>query len=174
MMLDMKGWITSLGLMLLCACAPNIVVDYDKTKDFSKYRTYAWGKGTPAKNPNVGRQIVEAIDDQIGRKGLTKTDDEPDLVVAYHASTHEETDENPGSLRSGYGPAYGSLESVSSGDTPMRVKVGTIVVDLYDTKDKRNVWHATASGIVGDDPEKTAMEIRNGAARMFEKFPPAK
>ncbi|HJT22589.1 MAG TPA: DUF4136 domain-containing protein [Nitrospira sp.] len=160
-----------LSVLMLCACAPNITVDYDKNVDFSKYRTYAWGKGTPAKNPNLDRQIIEAVDDQLARKGFTKTDGDPDLVVAYHAATHEEIDENPGSPRSGYGPAYGSLESISSGDTPMRVRVGTIAIDLYDTKDKRNVWHATGSDIVEDTPEKTAMEIRKGAAKMFEKFP---
>ena len=169
-----KRWIARLSLMLLCACAPNVFVDYDKSTDFSQYRTYGWGQGTPAKNPDLGRQIVDAIDEQLTRKGFTKADGDPDLVVTYHAATHEEIDYTEASYASGYGPAYGAAESTSAASTPMRVKVGTVVVDMYDTKNKRNVWHAVGSDLVGDDPGKVSVEIQKGAAKMFEKFPPAR
>lgn len=161
-----------LGLLLLCACAPNIAVDYDKNTDFSSYHTYGWGKGTPAKTPGLDRQIVEAIDDQMARKGLTKTAGDPDLLVTYHAATHEEIDYNESSYSSGAGPGYGSPISSSAADAPMRVNVGTIVVDMYDTTAKRTVWHGVGSDLVMDDPAKTSMEIQKGAAKMFEKFPP--
>ncbi len=170
--MNLHRWIAGLSLTLLCACGPNVVVSYDKTADFSRYHTYAWGKGTPAKNPNVDTLIVEGIDEQMTRKGFTKTDGEPDLVVTYHAATHEEVDYTEGSYGSGYGPAYGSLQTASSSDVPMRVRVGEIVVDMYDAKAKRNVWHGVGSDLVMDDPAKTSAEIRNGAAKMFEKFPP--
>ena len=54
----------------------------------------------------------------------------------------------------------------------MKVKVGTVVVDMYDSKEKRKVWHGVGSDLVMDDPAKTSAEIRNGAVKMFEKFPP--
>ena len=167
-----KRCLAWLSLLLLCACSPNIAVDYDKSTDFSLYHTYGWGKGTPAKNPDLDRQIVAAIDEQIGRKGFTKTEGDPDLVVTYHAATHEELDYNEASYSSGYGPAYGSPISASSADTPMRVRVGTVIVDMYDTAKKRKVWHGVGSNLVGDDPAKTSVEIRKGAIKMFEDFPP--
>ena len=160
-----------LSLVLLCGCAPNIAVDYDKSADFSRYRTYGWGKGTPAKTPGLDPQIVNAIDGQLARKGLTKTDGDPDLMVTYHAATHEEIDYNEAAYGSGYGPAYGSPISVSS-DEPVIVKVGTVVVDMYDTKNKRNVWHGVGSDLVRDDPGKVSERIQRGAAKMFENFPP--
>jgi uncharacterized protein DUF4136 len=161
-------WIAALGLMLLCACASNIVVDYDKNTDFSRYRTYGWGQGMPARNPNLDRQIMGAIDEQMGRKGFTKTEGDPDLVVTYHAATHEEIDYNEAS----YGSGYGSSISPSAAEVPMKVNVGTVVVDMYDPKAKRKVWHGVGSDLVMDDPTKTSAEIRNGAVKMFEKFPP--
>lgn len=167
-----KRWLACLSLMLLCACAPSVAVDYDKSADFSRYRTYGWGKGTPAKNPALDRQIVESIDQNLTQKGFTKTDADPDLVVAYHAATHEEIDYDQSSYTTGSGPAYGSPESSSAASTPMRVKVGTIVVDMYDAKKKRNVWHGVGSDLVMDDPAKTSAEIQRGAVKMFEKFPP--
>jgi len=127
-------WIAALGLMLLCACASNIVVDYDKNTDFSRYRTYGWGQGMPAKNPNLDRQIMGAIDEQMARKGFTKTEGDPDLVVTYHAATHEEIDYNEAS----YGSGYGSSISPSAAEVPMKVNVGTVVVDMYDPKAKRD------------------------------------
>jgi hypothetical protein len=165
-------WIAWLSLMLMCACSPNIAVDYDKSADFSRYRTYGWGKGTPSKNPELDRQIMEAIDEQIGHKGFKKTDGDPDLVVTYHAATHEELDYNEASYSSGSGPAYGAPINSSNTDAPMRVRVGTIVVDMYDTTRKRNVWHGVGTDLVGDDPAKISDEIRKGATKMFENFPP--
>jgi hypothetical protein len=52
------------------------------------------------------------------------------------------------------------------------VKVGTVVVDMYDTKHKRNVWHGVGSDLVRDDPGKVSERIQRGAAKMFENFPP--
>ena len=167
-----KRWVALLSLSLLWACASNVVVNYDKSADFSGYHTYGWGKGTPAKNPDLDRQIVESIDEQLAHKGLTKTDGDSDLLVTYHAATHEEIDYNESTYGSGGGPAYGSPISASTADVPMKVRVGEIVVDLYDTKQKRNVWHGVGSDLVMDDPAKTSAEIRKGAVRMFEKFPP--
>jgi hypothetical protein len=166
-------WIACLSLALLCACAPNIVVDYDRSADFSRYHTYGWGKGTPAKNPDLDRQIVKAVEEQMATKGFTKTPDDPDLVITYHAATHEQIDYNEASYGSGYGPAYGSPISTSSADTPMIVRVGTVVVDMYDAKAKRKVWHGVGSDLMSEDPAKTSVEIRKGAAKMFEKFPPS-
>ena len=163
------AWLT---LMLLCACASNVAVDYDKSTDFSRYHTYGWGIGTPAKRPGVDQLIVNTIDEQMAQKGFRKTDADPDLVVVYHAATHEEIDYAEGSTLSATGPKYGSTISPSSLDTPMIVKVGTVVVDMYDAKQKRNVWHGVGSDLVMDDPSKTSVEIKKGAAKLFEKFPP--
>ena len=164
-------WFARLGLMLLCACAPNVAVDYDKSTDFSQYHTYGWGRGVPAKNPETDRQIVEAIDGQLARKGFTKTESDPDLVITYHAATHEEVDYHEGGGFAGSGPKYGSTISPEALDTPMRVQIGTIIVDMYDMKMKRNVWHAVGSDVMMADPAKTAAEIQKGAVKMFEKFP---
>jgi hypothetical protein len=158
-------------LLLLWACAPNVTVDYDKGTDFSRYHTYRWGQGVPAKNPETDRQIVEGIEDLLARKGFTKTDTDPDLIVTYHAATHEEIDYNEGSY-AGTGPRYGSTISPSALDTPMRVQVGTVIVDMYDAKHNRKIWHGVGSDVMMDDPAKRSAEIRKGAAKMFANFPP--
>jgi hypothetical protein len=128
----------------------------------------------PAKNPETDRQIVQVIDDQLARKGLTKTEADPDLIVTYHAATHEEVDYTEGGGYAGSGPKYGSTISPSAADIPMRVQVGTIVVDMFDSKQKRRVWHGVGSDVMMNDAAKRSAEIQKGAATMFEKFPPGK
>jgi Domain of unknown function (DUF4136) len=167
-----KQCLAWLALSLLSACAPNVAVNYDKSTDFSQYHTYGWGTGVPAKNPETDRQIVEAIDGQLSHKGFTKTESNPDLIITYHAATHEEVDYHEGGGYAGSGPKYGSTISPEALDTPMHVQIGTIIVDMYDTKVKRNVWHAVGSDVMMDDPAKTSAEIHKGAVKMFEKFPP--
>jgi hypothetical protein len=160
--------------MLLSGCAPNVAIDYDKNTDFSRYRTYQWGTGMPARNPDTDREIVEAIDGQLARKGFSKTESDPDLVITYHAATHEEIDYMEGGGYAGSGPKYGSTISPSASDVPMRVRVGTIMVDMFDTKEKRRVWHGVGSDVMMDDAAKRSSEIQKGAVKMFEKFPPRK
>lgn len=50
--------------------------------------------------------------------------------------------------------------------------VGTLVVDLFDTRTKQAIWRGTASDTVPDDPAKGDALLRAGIAEMFEGFPP--
>jgi hypothetical protein len=43
---------------------------------------------------------------------------------------------------------------------------------MYDTKQKRNVWHGVGSDLLREDPGKVFDEIQKCAAKMFENFPP--
>ena len=64
--------------------AQNVQYDFDKDKDFSKYKTYKW---LPVKDANKADDLtakaLSAIDAELATKGLTKTDsDEADLYIA--------------------------------------------------------------------------------------------
>src|SRR5438105_8750006 len=66
-------------LSLCSAVAAKVTVDWDKQASFTGYKTYAWQKGTPAKNPLMDQRIVDAIDKQLSSlKGLQKVESEKD------------------------------------------------------------------------------------------------
>ena len=72
------------GLLMACcvaALAQDIKYNYLQGTDFSKYKTYKWVQIPNVQYPNsiLDDQIKRAIDTQLATKGLSKTEDNPDL-----------------------------------------------------------------------------------------------
>jgi hypothetical protein len=58
--------------------------DYDKTANFSAFKTYALRDGTKVGDPLVDKRIVAAIEAEMAAKGLTPAATTPDVTVVYH------------------------------------------------------------------------------------------
>src|ERR1700759_5198279 len=56
--------------------AQDVRYDYDKDKDFSRYKSYKWVsiKGADQPDELTGKRIMAAVDAELATKGLTKTD----------------------------------------------------------------------------------------------------
>src|SRR5262245_15317443 len=157
------------------ALAQNVHVDWDKSTDFSSFKTYTWVNGTPALNPLMGDRIVREIDAQLAAKGLqmVEASANPDLIVVYHAGRDTETQMN--TIDTGYyGPGwrygYGGMGSSTTYIT--KILVGQLIVDIGDVKNKKYVWRGTASATIPDKPEKGEKTITKAVTKMFQKFPP--
>ena len=166
-------------LTTFCIAYPalaRVTVDFDKTINFSKYKTYAWLKGTPAPNPLGQKRIQQAIEQKLTEKGLTKADGAPDLYVVTHASSRKEQHINVDHF--GYGGHRGRRGGYGGpGTTTVNVydiPIGTLVVDILDGGSKELVWHAVAEETLSDDPQKNAKRIEKVTKKMFKKFPPKK
>jgi Domain of unknown function (DUF4136) len=174
--------VVTLGFLLMVAgsaLAQKVTNDWDKAIDFSKYKTYAWVKGTPAKNQMNDERIVRAIEGQLAAKGLQKVESaaNPDLVVVYHAAVGEEAQFNTMDTGGwGYGPGwrYGYGGGGMSTTTVTKILVGQLVVDVGDVKEKKLIWHGTASDTVSgkDTPEKAEKLINKAVEKLFKKYPP--
>ncbi len=163
-----------LSIVAGSAMAQKVNVDWDKTANFTSYKTYAWAQGTPAKNPLMADRIVKDIEAQLAAKGLQKVEPgaNPDLVVAYHAAVTEDTQLNTmdtGAWGPGWGRGYGGGMSTTTVD---KIPVGQLVVDIGDVKNKKFLWRGTASGTLSDKPEKVEKTINKAVTKMFEKYPP--
>jgi len=178
----MKPRVIGLTLALLLvislpALAQKVTVDYDKAASFTNFKTYAWKEGTPAKNPLMQTRITEAIDKELAAKGFKKVDAEqnPDLVVLYHAAVDVETQINTvnmGGYYGWYGP-YGGVGGGGSSTTYVdKIPVGTLRVDIGDIKNKKLLWQGKAVSNLSDKPEKVEKTINKSAEKMFKKFPP--
>jgi len=68
--------IALLFVAVTSAVAQDVRYDFDKDKDFSKYKTYKWVPIKDADQPNelTAKQITAAIDAELANKGLTKTE----------------------------------------------------------------------------------------------------
>ena len=180
---------SAVGIFLVLAltgCLSKVYIDYDQTADFSKYRTFAWGKGTPTKNPLMDRRIATAIEEQLSGKGFQKVNGNPDMFISYHAASTEEVSYSTTSYGYNYGPAWetsygrygGGLEmwgvGLSSGTAmPVKIVKGTLVVDIYGADRKLLLWRGTGKDAVQADPEKMENRIHQVITEMFAKFPPS-
>jgi len=159
------------------AVAQKVTVDYDKAASFSTYKTYTWKEGTPAKNPLMQQRITDAIEKELAAKGFMKVNAEqnPDLVVIYHAAVDIETQINTVSM-GGYSGFYGPYGGYGGGGSSTtyvdKIPVGTLRVDIGDPKNKKLLWQGKATDNLSDKPEKVEKTINKCAEKMFKNFPP--
>jgi hypothetical protein len=172
----MRNWVMSavaVGALLAVspALAQDVHVDSNASASFAGYRTYDWRDGTPSSNPLSEQRIRAAVDQQMAAKGFTRVTVDPDVIVATHVVTKEKQKlsvNNYGGFGYGYGYFGGPI-----GGTIDTYTVGTLAVDLYDTKSTTLVWRGSASATVSDKPEKNAAKISKAITKMFRQYPPS-
>ena len=156
--------------------AQKVKVSSDPACDFSKYKTYAWDKGTLA-NPLIKQYIVAAVDKEMTAKGLRKIENDPDLIVTTLTATDSDlTVTNPS-----WAPALNSIATgIPASSQAWAVTKGTLMIDISDARTKSGVWRGVASETLENGPtgnnlrDAKAVEkpINKAVQKMFKKFPP--
>ena len=60
----------------------------------------------------------------------------------------------------------------TSTTTEETYKVGTLVVDLFDTNTKKLIWRGSASDTLSDKSDKNIKKLSLDVRKMFDHFPP--
>ena len=175
--------IALLFLLATSAIGQDVRYNYDKETDFSKLKTYKWVTLKDANKVNdlVDQQIKSAIDAELAKKGLTKTDsDNADLYIAYQAGVCQEKQFTSYSSDWGYGPGWyrggwygGGGMTTTTGQTST-IYVGQLAVDMYNPKDHDLVWRGIASKTIDTKakPEKQQKNLTKAVAKLLKNFPP--
>ena len=163
-------------LLPVLAHAQKTSFDYDKTADFTKFKTYSLKDGTKVGDPLIDRRIVAALETELAAKGLTKNDAKSDLAVVYHVAFDKQKDIT--AYSSGYG-GYGYRWGGGWGTTDVRVNeilVGTLVIDMADTAKKEMVWRGMGVKEVDTQtsPEKRDKSINSAVQKILKNYPPKK
>ncbi len=159
------------------ACATmNVSSHMERGRDFSQYRTWAWGAADnlPASDARfddafVRDHLMGAVERGFSRRGLELgTEGAADILVHYHANVTPRLEEHQGS------PDVGACYD---GDCAVRVlerEQGTILVDVLDARSGRLVWRGWAQmnmeGVFGH-PNRLADRIETAVTAMFRRFP---
>jgi uncharacterized protein DUF4136 len=172
--------IAALLLIPALAMAQKTSYDYDKTANFSGFKTYALKEGTPVGQKLIDDRIVAAIDAALAAKGFTKSESNPDVFVVYHVAFDKQKDIS--TFSSGYGGGYGAYGwgyggGWGGGTTSTQVRdilVGTLVIDVADAKNKAMVWRGMGVKEVDTQakPEKRDKSITNAVNKIFKNYPP--
>jgi hypothetical protein len=153
------------------AIAQDVNYNYDQTADFSKYKTYKWAaiEGKMYPDQIVDQNIRGAADAQLATKGLTKTETNPDLLVAYDIAIDKE--QRIDTWGSGYWGWYGGgMQST----TVSTINVGTLVLDMYEPAGQKRVWRGTATKTLNakNSPEKRQKNLQKAMQKLLKNYPP--
>jgi Domain of unknown function (DUF4136) len=170
------------GLLIawcVAASAQDIRYNYMQGTDFSKYKTYKWVQVPNVQYPNsiLDDQIKRAIDTQLAAKGLSKTEENPDLYVVYQVALNQEKQWS--TYSTGGGPwgwggwgGWGGMQT-TTGSTST-INIGSLNLDIYDVETKKQIWRGEATKTLGSgkDPKKVEKNINKAAEKLFKKYPP--
>jgi hypothetical protein len=168
-------------LALLIACSGETVhTDFIPGTDFSRIRTFAWIKKPATSNPLMDERMVEDINVQLAQHGWKNVDshESADAAIAGTVTTKDQEridTMNNGMGYGGYGYGWRGGMGMGGGmstSTVYHETIGTLIVDIFDTKTKNAIWRGTASGTVTNDPETDTKNTRNAIMEMFKNFPP--
>jgi len=163
---------TAAGALLFATAVfgQHVKTDYDRTADFSQYKTYSWEKVQTQDTLWVDR-IKGAVNAALTPKGLTEVASGGDFSVVAVEMT--KTQRSLNTFYSGLGGGWrfggGFGDATTTVDT---YKVGTLVVDLFDAKTKKLIWRGSASGTLSDKSDKNIKNLNKGVQKMFDHFPP--
>jgi len=158
---------------LACASAPKVEVGWDQNAKFSAYKTWAWKSDDSIRDKVWEKRFQDVLSDQLEKDGVTQVDlgASPDLWAVVHARLSAETQVYSYDPSWGYGwgvwgPSYTEV---------YQIPVGTILVDLVDTKQKQAVWHGKAHGYISANKtnEEREQKLISIIAEMFAGYPPA-
>ena len=164
--------------------AQDVRYDYDKDKDFSKYKTYKWVpiKGADQPDELTASRITSAVDTQLTAKGLTKTDgDKADLYIGYQTAVGTEKQFTSYNTGWGYGPGwgggwygYGGMSTSTTYGSTSTVYIGQLDLSMYDPASKQLVWRGVATKTLDPKakPEKKDKNVNKAVQKLLKNFPP--
>jgi hypothetical protein len=165
-----------------CASKPDIRSDYDRSTDFSQFRTYNYfdkvGTDRPGYNSIITTHFKNAIDAEMTARGFRKSDT-PDLLVNFNANVQEKVDVQStptATVGVGYygyrGGMYGGWPMYTNDVSTVRYKYGTVNIDVVDAKRKQLVWESVGEGRLKKETlQNPGPAIAGAVSLLFQQFP---
>jgi hypothetical protein len=166
-----------IGAMFLFAgraSAQQVKTDYDRSANFAQYKTYSWER-VKTKDPLDVDRIKNAVNTALAAKGWNQVESSADVRIVAIEITRDQQTLN--TFYDGLGGGWGWRRFGGGGfgeatTTTETYKVGTVVVDLFDTKTKQLIWRGAASNTLSDNSGKNIKNLDKGVDKMFKTFPP--
>ena len=170
-----------LGLLPALATAQSVTYDYRQNQDLSRLKTYTFKEVSKTDNPFVDERITAAIAAQLGARGLTRDDTDPDVYVSVRQTFDTQPRYTIYGSPWGYGYGWGYPGFYGYDWNPWyttvevkEIVVGTLTVDLKDVATDLLVWRGMSVKRVHpmSKPSKVEKRINRRVSKMFEKYPP--
>ena len=160
-----------IGLTISCSTIYDVKHDYDRQANFSGLKTFDWMQAPERAGENdlIVRRIKKAVNTELQAKGLLKTANNPDFLIAeYHGKRDQIQVSDAGHGRGG---RYGYRPVGVSAYT---FEEGSLILDFVDAKSKQMIWRGSAKAEVQNimTPEEREKLINEAVKKILKKFPP--
>ncbi|NMH26723.1 DUF4136 domain-containing protein [Flavobacterium silvaticum] len=166
-----------LAFVVSSCCAVRVASDYDKSVDFSAYKTYGFYK-TGIDKAEISdldkKRILRSIETSLAAKGYTKSET-PDLLVNIFTKARTQVDVNQFNAGWGYGWGWGWNPYMWGGGYNTSVNTyteGTLFIDLIDAKKKELLWQGEGIGTLTKDVDKKDERANEFVSAILQNFPP--
>ena len=164
----------SAGIAVLFAAASfaqQVKTDYDRSANFSQYKTYSWEK-VQTQDPLWVDRIKDAVNSALTAKGWTQVESGGSVAIIAMETTQNRQTLN--TFYDGFGGGWRWREGAfgESTTTADNYKVGTLVIDLFDANTKTLIWRGSSSDTLSNKSDKNIKNLDKGVQKMFEHFPP--
>ena len=166
-------------LTVIPALAQKVFVDYDRSLILQSYRTFAWAQteqpSLRGESPLMHSRIKNAIEYHLTASGLIEDTANPDLYVTYYTNSKEEVQLHTSGMGYAFGggwgwdpywgPGFGSSTTRS-----YSYRRGSLVIDIWDARQKQAIWRGTAEAVIKENPQKAARQIDKAVAKIVKTW----
>lgn len=172
-----------LAFSFVCSYGQKVTGDYEKTTDFSKYKTYqfvGWqSDGDKIMTDFDKKRLRDAIQEEMKSRQFELVESGADMAICLFVVVDKKTSTTAytnyyGAVGYGHGRRYhggwggGYATTTYSENDYLQ---GTLVFDMYDTQTKDLLWQGVAKGTVSAKPEKREKKIPKTIKKLMKKFP---
>ncbi|OZV66886.1 DUF4136 domain-containing protein [Winogradskyella aurantia] len=170
----MKAFKSLFILFLLSSCGAVINYDYEKSTDFSQYKTYNYFDDMQTGLSELDtKRLIRAIDAKLQSMGFERTNNADFYIDIQSQDIMNRTNSNVGVGVGGTGSNVGGGVSVG---IPLGTNQNTreLVIEFVDDSKLGMFWQAIAESSYRPDatPEKRELDFKNLVERIFSAYPP--
>ena len=174
--------VMSLVAVMTACSSVTVITDYDKTVDFSKFKTYnvkrhdaPTGSVDPEKIRKKNLDLITSnIEEQMEKKGYVKSAN-PDLWISFYVKVDHKQELQTtsygyyGGSPYYYGPYYG----YNTGFTDVNVveyTEGTLIVDMVEAKADLLIWQGVGKKTINENKIDHSDDIKKTIGEIFYRY----
>jgi hypothetical protein len=180
----MKLYIALVVIVFLAPLsAQKVKVGYDKSADFSKFKTYTrLEPGMPPTRPVLYSFVVNSIDSELVAKGLQRVAKDGDLILELAGGVDYGISVAPGApLTSSYSGPVPSINSTmwtgagGQGELMPAVPDASLQLQFVDRSANQIVWSGVVTQKLDPDDKAKSLELaQKSVIKLLKQFPPSK